>query len=736
MRTTVRRDRWGIAHVESPNVAQAFEAQGWIAASDRIWQMDADRFKALGRWAEVVGPGALKEDAFFRRIGLGSIAQADWGALNSETQQMTEAYANGVNRWLEENPEGLPAEYEHHPAAPEPWEPWHCLAVYKVRHIFMGTLHRKLWRGHLLAKAGPEVVAAMMGDPNQASAIAPGNGTPLNLLPEVSDLLDSQSELLEALVDIDGGSNSWAVDGTRTISGKPLLAGDPHRGIEFPNVYHQFHLECPEFNVIGLAFPGVPAFPHFGHNDQVAWCITHGMADDTDLFVETDSLEAIDWVPEVVRVRGDDDVEVFCGSTDRGPVVIGDPADGMALSVAWTGMIGGDTTFEALQPMLSASSCEELENSVRPWVIPVNNLLTADRDGNISFKIRGRVIERPPANRWCPVPGDSEHGWSGLRTVPFDELPGVQNPSRGFLVTANNRISDTHPFISLDFAGPARYDRIVELLEELPEASVEDMRRIHGDVLSHKARSIVPLLISQTSQATHRRSKWLRDVLSTWDFQVTESSVEALLYAVMRRRWSESVGERLGVSIAELGAPGWPSPEAASRMLYEAATALLDGDAWKCLPGLETDEDLDQALSACIDETLNELELRLGQDISQWSWGQLHRMASPHPLASALEGARELHPPLDSCPGDGDTVRCGSVMPETGERAVAASVARYVFDLADWDSSGWVVPHGVSGVRGSGHDLDQRAIWLDCDLIPMSFSKDAVSAITREEFEI
>ncbi|MEE3140567.1 MAG: penicillin acylase family protein, partial [Actinomycetota bacterium] len=467
-----------------------------------------------------------------------------------------------------------------------------------------------------------------------------------------------------------------------------------------------------------------------------AWCITHGMADDTDVFIETEGLEAVNWTSEIIHVRGHEDVEVFCGATERGPVVIGDPADGMALSVAWTGIIDGDSTFEALQPMLTAASCQELEDSVRPWVIPVNNLLTADRSGDISFKIRGRVVERQPANRWTPVIGDSDHAWSGLPSVPFEELPGLRNPQSGFLVTANNRISDTEPFITLDFAGPSRYDRIVELLEQLPQASLEDMTRIHGDVLSQRARSTVSFLISRASQFTHSRGKWLVDALSTWNFQVTEDSVEASLFAVIRRRWCESVGERLGVSVAQFGAPGWPSAETASRMLFESATTLLAGDAWKCVPGLETDDDLDHALSACIDETLEELELRLGPDVSQWSWGQLHRMASPHPLGSAISDARYLHPPLDGCPGDGDTVRCGSVMPETGERAVAASVARYVFDLADWDSSGWIVPHGVSGVRGSGHDLDQRTKWLDCDLVPMTFTKASVVSATQEQFEL
>tara|TARA_B100000519_G_scaffold75786_1_gene65208 strand:+ start:212 stop:727 length:516 start_codon:yes stop_codon:yes gene_type:complete len=171
-------------------------------------------------------------------------------------------------------------------------------------------------------------------------------------------------------------------------------------------------------------------------------------------------------------------------------------------------------------------------------------------------------------------------------------------------------------------------------------------------------------------------------------------------------------------------------------MLADSAITLLVEGNWRLVSGLEDQASFGAALSACVDETLTELEQRLGEDTSQWHWGKLHRMASPHLLASAIREAADLHPPIDSCPGDGDTVRCGSTTPETGERATAASVARYAFDLGNWDNSGWVVPHGVSGVRGSGHDLNQREMWLNCELLPMSFSEAAVTAVEVDRFEI
>ena len=811
---TVRRDRWGIAHVDAPSAEAAFAAQGWVAADDRIWQMEWDRRRALGRWAEVVGMAGAREDAFFRRLGLAGIARADYAALQPRTRAMCEAYADGVNRWLAGHGDALPAEFEHHPAPPEPWEPWHCVAVYKLRHIFMGTLTRKLWRGRIMAQAGPEAVMATVGDIEADTAMLPSEaqfglrggqrtgwsesasqtgepdagqrdrgrheGPRPDLLADAARVLDASAADMAALaqaMDSDGASNSWALSGERTASGRPLLAGDPHRGIEFPNVYHQCHLRCDEFDAIGMGFPGVPGFPHFGHNAEVAWAITHGMCDDTDVFVErfalpddetaatatpaasdaagtagrddlagSDGLDdgearlsdgtPVEWRYETLHVRGEGTVELQCGTTSRGPVVLGDPADGVALSMQWTGMFGRDTTLDALWPMLEARTAAESVEAARPWVLPVNNLLVADRAGEIVFKIRGRVVERQPASRWTPVPGADEFAWDGLEPVPFDELPQWANPERGFLVTANNRTADGGPYISLDFAGPSRHDRICELLTPMTGATAADMAAIHADVTSLVAPNVLEFITEHAVECGHELSHTLLDMLADWDQRMTADSPAATVYSVIKRRLVEAITERLGIAGAQLGAAGWPPAGEASRMAAGAATRMICERNLEVVPGLDNPIGRRMAASACVDETAAELTQRLGSDPQQWAWGHVHRMASPHPLASALAAARDLHPPVDGCAGDGDTVRQGGTAPETGERAVHGSVARYAFDLGNWDNSGWVVPHGVSGVRNSGHDLDQRGAWLACELLPMAYSTEAVASVTVHEHEI
>ncbi|HCB37524.1 MAG TPA: hypothetical protein DEP66_04840, partial [Acidimicrobiaceae bacterium] len=527
---------------------------------------------------------------------------------------------------------------------------------------------------------------------------------------------------------LDGGSNSWAIHGSRTAGGMPLLAGDPHRGLEFPNVYHQCHLRCDEFDAVGLAFAGVPALPHFGHNEHLAWCVTHGMADDTDAFVETAAaLERVSWRAETIDVAGADPVEVRCGSTAHGPVVFGDADDGVALSVMWTGVFETDTTFDALAPMLRARSVGEMRDAVRPWVIPVNNLLLADRRGDIAYQMRGRLVERPPAARWTPVPADGSNSWAGRVPVPFDDLPAALNPAEGFIVTANNRTSDAGPYVSIDFAGPARRDRIVELLADLDAADVDDMAAVHADVTSLTAPKVIAVLIEH---ATHCRHPAAADVLAElrdWDCRVTAESTQASVYAVVRRRWAQRVASRLAAA-GPVEYPTHSRPGVLDRghhIVVGATTLLLDG-TWSVLPGLRDGKEIFHEMSDCVDGAIEELSLRLGSDRAGWHWSRLHEMASAHPL-----GVAGLDPPTAGVAGDGDTVRSAGVALETGELAATGSVARYAFDLADWDRSGWVVPHGVSGVRHSGHDLDQREAWLAVELLPMLYSDAAVAAHTE-----
>ncbi|OLC35024.1 MAG: hypothetical protein AUH81_11185, partial [Candidatus Rokubacteria bacterium 13_1_40CM_4_69_5] len=506
-RAEVWRDAQGIPHVRAASLPDAFLAQGFVHAQDRLWQMDYDRRRAYGRWAEYAGPPALAQDLQMRRFCLQQSARADYVALNAETRAMLDAYAAGVNAFIETT-RALPIEYRLVGGAPEAWQPWDSAAVFKVRHVLMGVWQTKAWRARLLRHLGAARTAQLCPGtpPNPMLIVPPGVEYRGPAVDGLRELTDAEAALAQ-VADWEGGSNNWAVAGSRTASGKPLVAGDPHRALDVPNVYYQNHLACPEFDVIGLSFPGVPGFPHFGHNRHVAWCVTHTHADYQDLYIERfDSGDprryefrgewrGAETTRETIRVRGAAPVEIEVTVTHHGPVVLGEPASGHAFAFRYTATAEPNRTFEALLPMLRAASADELVASMRLWVDPVNNFVFADVHGTIGYKTRGRIPVRAMANAWVPVPGwDGAHEWQGA--IPFEEMPAVRNPEAGWVATANSRVTaPPYPhYIGLDFAPDFRTRRLVERLGGIHNATVGEMAMIHADRVSLPAREFVGIL--------------------------------------------------------------------------------------------------------------------------------------------------------------------------------------------------------------------------------------------------
>ena len=329
----------------------------------------------------------------------------------------------------------------------------------------------------------------------------------------------------------EGGSNNWAVHGSRTASGSPILAGDPHRGLEAPSVYYQNHIACDEFDVVGLSFPGVPGFPHFGHNAHVAWCVTHAMADYQDLFIERFKDDEPryyefkgEWEPaevstESIKVAGGTSEEFEIISTRHGSIVAGDPTKGTALALRYTATAEPIKAFDSINRMLTAATVDEMDESMRDWVDPANNFVCVDVQGDIKYLTRGRLPIRPRANGWVPVPGWSgDYEWSGY--VPFEEMPRSRNPETGFIVTANNRIADEdYPYyIGLDYDGEHRARCIFQALETLAPATVEDMASVHGLRTSIPARELCDLL-NDVEMRTKEAAEAKR-LLHSWDYRM------------------------------------------------------------------------------------------------------------------------------------------------------------------------------------------------------------------------
>jgi len=725
----ILRDELGIAHVRAASAAEAFFGQGWACAEDRLWQMEHDRRRACGRWAEAVGAVAVGRDAFMRRIGLARSAERDFAQLGGGARAMLEAYAAGVNAYLASEP-ALPSEFALARVTPEPWLPWHSLAVYKLRHAFMEPVYRKLWRGALLRERGAELVAALLGERSEMLSVPPGAAHR-----EAAALAAELEPCLEALAALpigDGGSNHWALAGSRTASGKPLVAGDPHRSFDLPNVYWQNQLRCDRFDAIGFSFAGVPAFPHFAHSARVAWSITHGMADDQDLFVErlgAAELARAAVHEETIEVRGGAPVAVECIATPRGPIAFGSREHGAGIALGWLTLAEPDSTFDCLLPMLEARSAAELDLAQRRWVLPCNNLICADVDGSIRYRFRGRVPVRAAASRFATVPGwKPEHAWRGA--VPFEALPTAVDPAGGILAAANNRpAGEGSPYLGLDFSGPSRVRRIRARLESLDRATAADMAAIHGDDESQAAPLFVAALAAFEPADARGREALAR--LRAWDLRMSADSVAAALYLAFREQLTLVAGDALGLTGAGLGRLGESAPVAERLALAWAALPALLRARFSPLPP-RAPADWGALAASAFARALAFLEARLGPDLAGWRLGRVHRTFSWHPLAVDLPEARTLPlPPFVPLAGDGDTVLCSSTSPGFGLRATTVSVARYVFDLGDWERSGWIVPHGVSGDPASPHWSDQLLAWAELRLAPMRYGWAGIEAAAR-----
>ncbi|MFZ5823817.1 MAG: penicillin acylase family protein [Bacillota bacterium] len=725
-------DPEGVAHVRARSTADAFFAQGYVHARDRLWQMDYDRRRAYGRWAEWVGPAGVAQDRLMRRLRLGTTSRHDYALLKPESRAMLDAYSAGVNAFLRST-DRLPVEYRLLQTTPEPWEPWDSLAVFKVRHVAMGVWEVKLWRGRLLQAVGPETVARLYRgtQPGERVMLPPG-GTYSGRASDALAELQAALEALGWLREDEGGSNSWVVAGERTASGKPLLAGDPHRAPDVPGPYLPNHLACEAFDVTGLSFAGVPGFPHFGHNDRVAWCITHTGGDAQDLFVERFDpqnparyLYKGQWreaqrYEEVIAVRGADPVTTTVTVTHHGPVVAGDPASGAAIALQYTATDGENRTGDCLLEMLTVRSAAALDDAMRHWVDPINNLLYADVDGQTGYRIRGRLPVRTRENGWAPVPGwTGEHDWQS--SVPYAETPHLANPPAGVIVTANNRVVDeSYPhYIGHDFAADHRARRIAELLDQQEDLTPEAMRAIHGDLLSLPARALLSMLDQVRPQSALAQGALA--LLRQWDGWMAADGVAPTIYSGLRAELTDLLlrpllGPLAGEAFRAVAGGG-------ARLIVRLRpylTLWAAADDRTLLPEGATWPDV---LTEALERAVRSLQERLGPDLATWQWGRLHQVASAHPLTPLFpEAGPWLNPPAIGVGGDPDTVQAAGFLPATGFRVTGTSVARYLFDLADWERCGWVLPFGVSGHPGSPHFADQSAAWSEHRLLPMRYN--------------
>lgn len=705
----VFRDDRGIPHLRAGSALGLARAQGHNAALDRAWQLETERHRVLGTTAAYLGAEAVDWDRFARRARLADTARRCFDRLAPETAAWVGAYVDGVNEGLAEGAAQAP-EFAAAGLARGRWEPWTPLGVWLSTHILFAGFPTKLWR---------EEVARRLGDDRATLFATDGPGT--------------------------SGSNGWLLTGARTTTGAPVVAGDPHRFIEDPGVYQQIRLACPEFDVVGLAVPGVPGIAHFGHAGGVAWAITNAMADYQDLYREqvrrtadggAEALGPDGWYrvhahTETVEVAGGEPETVEIVETDRGPVIIGDvpgdpdtdaAPDAPVISLRYPPRVTGDLGFDVLPALLRARTVADLDAALDGWAEPVNVVLAADTTGATLHRVAGHVPVRPYENRLRVVPAhDPAYAWrEGAEPLPRTEV----DTTAGTAVMANER--GLAAPLGIEFAPPHRADRIRELLGTAPGAAASsatgvrkvtgppwssaDMAAVHTDTRLASSRRLLSLLAWAPDLGPD--AERLRDRLLRWDRHMDADSTDATLYARLRA----DVVHRLAGHPALRPVTGDTDPwrSTAYPPLFRPWLAAVPriGYALESLltVGLLPYEDR----LAMVAASAEAVAATHAEGPGPSAWGEVHRVSPWQALPDATP--EEVRPGLA---GDHDCVLSTSSVPGITDLFARGPAARYVWDLARREDSLWVVPFGASGVPGSAHHRDQTELWASGRLAPV-----------------
>jgi penicillin G amidase len=633
----VIRDKQGVPHISAANEKDLFIAQGYVQAQDRLFQMDLSRRQASGRLSEVIGGKTVERDKFFRTLGLRRAAEVSYTAYPDETKQILEWYAEGVNAFMDEGIDDrrLPVEFTLLGYKPEKWTPIDSLTIGKYMAFDLG--------GHWQGQAFRYWAMKNLSEEKAIDLFPSYPEDAPEILSSIGDLtIDIEDSFAAAVVPPEfNGSNNWVVSGKKTASGKPLLADDPHLSLGTPSIWYQMHLNAPQLNVSGVIFAGIPGII-LGHNEEIAWGVTNTGPDVQDLYVEqrhvqdptlfkySDDWEKATIIEEPILVKGEKAIPYEVVITRHGPI-ISDFAhqtdDKQALSLRWTAL---DPSLE-LQAILNinkAGNWKEFEKALEDFHTPTQNFVFAAKDGTIAYKANGKIPIRKKGDGLLPAPGwDPEFEWEGF--IPFDELPSVVNPEKGFTATANNKvIDDSYPYhISHHWAQPYRYMRISQYLEENDELTIEDMKKLQMDQINLHAAEFVPIFIKdlQDRELSSEQEQAV-NILKEWDYKDDKNENAPLLFHFWMNNLSmEMFKKEIPQEMMEL---------------FEGRQMIVDEMLRKAHGGeesswFEPSGGYTGYLLGTLDNALDELEDAYGYDMNKWQWGDYHQVYFEHPISSA-----------------------------------------------------------------------------------------------------
>jgi penicillin amidase len=761
------RDADAIPHIFATTKADALFGLGYAHAQDRLWQMEFQRRIGHGRLCEIFGAAALPQDRFLRTVGFGRAAKATWDRTPEWAKQQVNAYVSGVNAFLAtHHGTALPLEFSLLRFEPEAWSGPDVIVWVKMMAWDLSSNYAlELLRYDLVRTVGQERMAQLMppyataglsimspaaeseADGSHTSGGLATNSTHWTLasdqahsmsaawalalsggLPQARDFL-RRGGSTEAL-----GSNNWVVDGTRTASGKPLLANDPHLGTRVPSTWYLAHMSAPDFDVIGATLPGAPAVA-LGRNRFIAWGATNVAADVEDLYLERldpagtsaefqGAMVPIATVPETITIRGAAPVQLSVRVTRHGPLVsdainannqsaaarpgMPKPAPVEPLAFRWTALDDDDSTLVSFLKLNEARNWTEFTDALRAFVVPSQNFVYADVDGHIGYYAPGHIPVRASGDGSRPA-----EGWTGAAEwtgwVPFEELPHLFDPPSHEIITANHRPApaDYRYHLGLEWPEPYRAQRITDLLQGATKLTPNDFARIQADTVSLHAKALVPLFLAHARPHDKPQHDAV-ELLAAWNANASADSAGQVIF----EQWFyELVPTIVGDDLGPLVTKDYRSRFSfATRFLVRTLTDP-QAAAWCDDVKSPTVETCDDAVTTALGRAIAELTRRLGSDIGRWRWDAVHPAVFPH---GGLDSLSTLRPFLSrSVPNGGDwsTVNVGPVDVDRPFEQHTVPGYREVIDLSPGNDSRFLTDVGQSGHPLSRHYDDFLPDW-------------------------
>lgn len=737
----VYRDDYGVPHIQADDVHDLMLSAGYVHAQDRLWQMDLMRRAGEGRLSEVMGKPTVDIDMLFRTLDLRGLAGRIERELHPESRTLLEDYAAGVNAYIADHRGKYPIEFDMLNYEPEPWT---VLQSILVTRLIAWELNLAWWTdltyGELAQKLPPEMLQEILpGYPDSVRVSVP------------SPLLRSSYSGIRGFMDagrsyraffqlgsLEAGSNAWAVDSTRSLSGKPILANDPHLAMPCPSRWYLLHLSAPGWNVAGVSLPGMPLIA-IGHNDRIAWGLTNAMIDDADFYAE----EMDTAKPGHYRYRGASlpiesrEEKIYVGRTDsltfvarttrHGPIVndvhpIRTHADSVEhrtpMAMRWTGLELSDETYGFMK-LNTAANAAEFEQALSNLTVPGQTVVYADTSGTIGFWTAARVPIRGKGNAMLPLPGsDPESEWKGF--IPFHRLPRMTNPPEGFIASSNQKIADAgYPhYLSTLWEPPSRIERIRHLLRTTGKFSSDDFKQFQQDLTSFFARDVTGELLGAYAGDPPPQQE-ISDALTylrNWDFRFTQNDVSTTIFNVffmklLRNTYEDDMGSDLFKNFVFFTA-----------IPYRVTSSLLatDSSRWfddRGTPQIESKRDM---LRKSLSDAVEELRGSHGPEMKTWQWGSIHTVTFSHPFGSRKPLDKVFNIGPFPIAGGGTTLNKSEYRFATPYAVAVGPSMRQVVDMADPAVAYTVITSGQSGQPLQGHYDDQVPLWLNGGYLRMT----------------